>query len=74
MQIDRLKKSLRENYSKELCYPKVQDKWNIENKSFGMCAITALIVNDYFGGYIGKIYVEDVSHYFNVINDEIFDF
>ncbi|MBQ8659440.1 MAG: hypothetical protein IJ475_01190 [Bacilli bacterium] len=73
MQIDRLKKSLRESYSKELCYPKVQDKWNIENKSFGMCAITALIVNDYFGGDIGKIYVEDVSHYFNVINDEIID-
>lgn len=39
-----------------------------------MCAITALILNDYFSGKLGKIYVEDISHYFNIINDNVVDF
>lgn len=60
-------------YSKELCYPKLQDSWNENNKCLGMCAITSLIVNDYFGGEFGKIYVDGISHYFNIINDEVTD-
>lgn len=40
---------------------------------FGMCAITSLIVNDYFGWKIGKIYVGKISHYFNVIENKIID-
>ncbi len=35
-----------------------------------MCAITALVLNHYFNGELGKIYVEDVSHYFNIIDDK----
>ncbi len=38
-----------------------------------MCAITSLIVNDYFGGDICKIYVDGISHYFNLIEDKIVD-
>lgn len=54
-------------------YPKVQDEWNENNKCFGMCAITSLIVNDYFGGDICKIHVEGISHYYNLIENEIID-
>lgn len=43
------------------------------NKCFGMCAITTLIVNDYFGGYICKIHVDGISHYFNLVDDKIID-
>ena len=53
--------------------PKVQDEWNENNKCFGMCAITSLIVNDYFGGDICKIHVEGISHYYNLIENEIID-
>ncbi len=60
-------------YSNDLCYPKVQDCWDENNKSFGMCAITALIINDYFGGDICKIYVDGVSHYFNLLEGKIID-
>ena len=43
------------------------------NKYFGMCAITSLIINDYYGGEICKIYVNGISHYFNFINNRIID-
>lgn len=73
MDIDNLSRKLYLNYSKDLCYPKIRDKWNENNKYFGMCAITSLIANDYFGGEICKIYVNEISHYFNIINNQIID-
>lgn len=73
MDVDTLSKKLYQCYSKELCYPKIRDNWNENNKYFGMCAITSLIINDYFGGEICKIYVNEISHYFNLINNEIID-
>lgn len=73
MSIENIKEVLLECYSKDLCYPKVQNEWNDDNKYFGMCAITSLIINDYFGGDICKIYVDGISHYFNLIEDKIID-
>ena len=73
MNIDNLQKILLECYSKDLCYPKVQNEYKKSNKTFGMCAITSLVINDYLGGDIGKIHVNKVSHYFNIINNEIVD-
>ena len=73
MNFENIQKLLLECYSKDLCYPKVRDDWNDKNKCFGMCAITTLIVNDYFGGEICKIYVDGISHYFNIIDDKIID-
>ncbi len=62
-----------ECYSKDLCYPKIQNDWNVHNKCFGMCAITSLIINDYFKGDICKIHVDGISHYFNLVNNKIVD-
>lgn len=73
MTIEKLKKSLLKCYSKDLCYIKVQDQWNESNKTLGMCAITSLVVNDYFGGEIAKTKVDGISHYFNLINNQIVD-
>lgn len=73
MPIDELSKKLYLCYSKNLCYPKIRNKWNDNNRCLGMCAITSLIVNDYFGGEICKIYVDGVSHYYNLINNNIVD-
>ena len=67
MSIEDIKSAIIECYSRDLCYPKVLDKWNENNKCFGMCAITSLIINDYFGGDICKIHVNNISHYFNKI-------
>lgn len=60
-------------YSEDLCYPKVRKEWNNNNKYWGMCAITALIVDDYFNTELGKIAVDGVSHYFNIKDGKIID-
>lgn len=73
MNIEKVKDILLECYSKDLCYPKIQYGWNDDNKCFGMCAITSLVINDYFGGDICKIYVDEVSHYYNLIAGDIVD-
>ncbi len=73
MNIANIQEKLLECYSKDLCYSKVKDKWSEENKSLGMCAITSLIINDYFDGDICKIYVDGNSHYFNLIENKIID-
>ena len=63
-----------QSYSKDLCYFKVGSLWNRENSYIGMCAITALVVQDYFGGDIAKIKVDGISHYFNFIQNQVVDF
>ena len=73
MTLKELKKALLKSYSKNLCYEKIRDKWIEENKTLGMCAITALVVNDYFKGNIAKIKVNGISHYFNIIDNKIID-
>lgn len=73
MNIEELSNALYHSYSKDLCYPKVQDNWNETNKYFGMCAITSLIINDYFNYPICKMYVDGISHYFNLNKDKIID-
>lgn len=71
MTIKELEKALLNSYEKELCYEKVRKNWTEENKTLGMCAITSLIVNDYFKGDMAKIKVDGISHYFNIINDSM---
>lgn len=73
MDLSTLKEKIWACYTKELCYPKNRERWIPENSSYGMCAITALIVNDYFDGEIAKIYVDNDSHYFNLIDNQIID-
>lgn len=73
MKIKQLQQALLNSYSQDLCYEKVRNHWTEENKALGMCAITALIVNDYFKGQIAKIKVDGISHYFNIIDNKIID-
>lgn len=73
MELDKLETILNSLYSKGTCYPECRNQWNDDNKTLGHCAIVALIINDYFGGYICKIKVNNISHYFNLIDGEIVD-
>ncbi len=73
MDMKAIQKALSECYTKELCDSKVSEDWAESNKCFEMCAITTLIVQDYFGGKIGKIHVNGVRHYFNILNDQVVD-
>lgn len=73
MELAKLKGILNTLYSKETCYPDCRNQWNNENKTLGHCAIVALLLNDYYGGDICKIKVNNISHYFNLIDDKIID-
>lgn len=73
MDLNYLKKVLNESYTKITCYPKCREKWSINNRSVGQCAITCLIVNDYFDYSIYKCEVNGISHYFNMDKDRIID-
>ena len=50
MNLIELENVLQRSWSKETSY--CPDEWNEGSPSLGQCAITALIVNDYFGGEI----------------------
>lgn len=73
MDMKAIQKALSECYTKELCDSKVSEDWTESNKCFEMCAITTLIVQDYFGGKIGKIHMNGVRYYFNILNDQVVD-
>ncbi|WP_051022255.1 YunG family protein [Nocardia pneumoniae] len=52
--------------------------WTETNRAKGQCAVTACVVQDYFGGDILNTVAtlpsnETVSHYFNVIGGETID-
>ena len=40
-------------------------RWSSENPSHGQCAVTALIVQDHFGGELLRARVNGISHYWN---------
>ena len=73
--LDNLFKLLLKCYCKETAYPSCQDEYDeYYDPTYGQCAITAMIVNDYFGGTIHKIKVDGGgTHYFNKIDDIYFD-
>ena len=73
MKIRELKQLLMQSWNLETCSPGLRDKWDEENPSLGQCAITALIVNDFFGGKIMRCMSSSGSHYYNIIDDELVD-
>jgi hypothetical protein len=39
------------------------DRWSPQNPAWGQCAVTALIVQDHYGGELRRGIVDDISHY-----------
>jgi hypothetical protein len=48
-------------------------KWTPQNPARGQCGVTALVVNDLFGGEILKTRVSEGWHFYNRINGERYD-
>ena len=71
--LEELKKVIEVSWSKETCYPSIQDTWNKSNPSIGQCAITVLIVNDFLGGKIMRTMHGGISHYYNLVNGKVID-
>jgi len=72
MYVDRLEKILQKSWIKKTSSD--PERWNKDNPSLGQCAVTALIVNDYFGGKLVwapvNVIGKETSHYFNKIDDK----
>jgi hypothetical protein len=49
-------------------------RWTIDCPSRGHCGVTALIIQDTFGGDILKTYANGEPHFYNRLNGKIFDF
>ena len=70
---DELKELLLNSWSKETCSLGLRDSWTVDNPSLGQCAITALVINDMFGGKIMRCMASSGSHYYNMIDDNLID-
>lgn len=71
MEPSRLEKAIKQAWCKETSS---DSNWTPENPALGQCAVTALVINAYFGGKIvwAEAILPDnkkVSHYFNFINE-----
>lgn len=65
---------LKEAWCKESAYPSCQKDWIKADATYGQCAVTAMIVNDIFGGTIHKIRVDGGgTHYFNKVQGKYID-
>ena len=79
--IDQLLPALRRSWSRETSAGATL--WTPENPAWGQCAVTSLVVQDYFGGDIVWAVatppeeiepgVKDYSHYFNLIGGKELD-
>jgi len=68
MDIETLERAMRESWNKDTCYPPWANKWTFENPARGQCAVTALIVQDYFGGEL--LYCRRYNHYWNKLPNQ----
>lgn len=68
-----LKDLLRKCYSIDTVYPGSLNDYDKHDISYEHCVIAALICYERFGGKIGEIKIDDISHYFNIIDNNVID-
>ncbi len=66
-EINKLEKAFAAAWSGDSTFPDIKDQWSENNKAYGQCAITALIIYDLFGGRI--IYDKENFHLWNEFPD-----
>ena len=63
-----VKKAIKNSWGKDTAYRDDVDKWSPINSSAGQCAVTALILHNYFGGKIySGVSDDDIVHFWNII-------
>ena len=72
VEVSNISDAIKKSWSKETCYPKIRDKWNEWNPYLWQCAVTSLIIQDYFWWEL--LFCLHNDHYWNKIeNWEIVD-
>lgn len=57
-------------WRRETASPSLHDQWSQENPALGQCAVTALLIQQHFGGVLLRTVVEGYgSHYYNRLAD-----
>ena len=64
---------LEKAWCRETAHPSYQGKWSVDNPSTGQCLVTALAIQDEYGGDIYSCKVGNNSHFVNIINERIVD-
>ena len=65
---------LKNAWCKESCSPSLRENWPNGNIAKGQCFVTAVAVQETFGGEVFELYItEKEIHYYNVIDGEIVD-
>lgn len=54
-------------WSAETCYPPLKAQWSQKNPALGQCAVTALIVQDLYGGAFAEDKIN--NHIWNILPD-----
>ncbi|WP_431213838.1 YunG family protein [Puia sp. P3] len=62
-----VKKALQQSWDKQTCYPADISKWSEHLPETGQCAVTALLINDLYGGKI--VFNQRLDHYWNILPD-----
>ncbi len=58
----------------ETCAPRMRSEWSPENRTLGQCSVTAFLMQDFFGGKVYGVPLEDGNyHCFNKVNNVVFD-
>lgn len=72
--LELFKQILLEIYSADTSFN--SESWSSSNPTFGHCAVATLVIDDFCEAKdkkIAKIKVDGISHYFNVIEGNVFD-
>ncbi len=65
---------LKKAWCKESCSPSLHENWPNGNIAKGQCFVTAVAVQETFGGEVFELHItEKEIHYYNIIGDEIVD-
>ena len=64
---------MKKSWSKDTCYPEVKEEWPDKDPSYGQSLVTALVINDFFGGDIARCMSSTGGHYYNQIDGKIID-
>lgn len=65
----KLQEAIRKSWGIDTAYKDDIPKWSTDNPAVGQCAVTALIIHDFFGGQIYSGMSQDgIVHYWNKIH------
>ena len=74
MDLKTLQIALLNSWNKDTCYLPMENEWSPENPAYGQCYVTALIIQDYFGGKILKaIFEDETGHFWNLVDNKEID-